>query len=99
MEKLPYTGIREFGDVRGKQGTVVCRKGVRQRKASLDFAGRIILRLGYDLFDEIDHLLRRGQPVENAQDSDYRIAHLHAASMDSWSRHPAGRNTSFPSWI
>jgi len=34
---------------------------------ALDLPGRRILRLGYDLFDEVEYLLRRGQPAENAQ--------------------------------
>jgi len=46
---------------------VVCRKGNWATESDSGFAGRIILRLGYDLFDEVDHLLRRGQPVGNAR--------------------------------
>ena len=33
---------------------------------TIDVPGSKILRLGYDLFGEIDHLLRRGQPERNA---------------------------------
>jgi hypothetical protein len=45
---------------------VVWRKGSEETVGEFDFAGWKILRLGYDLFDEVDYLLRRGQPVENA---------------------------------
>ena len=42
-------------------------RGGKVAGLSLDLPGCKVLRIGYDLFDEIDHLLRRGQPVEQAR--------------------------------
>ena len=44
-------------------------------------SGRTILRIGYDLFDEVDHLLQRGQPAEKAQ---IPTMDLHIAMLRSW---------------
>ena len=63
------------------RATVVCRKGSDAAASESDIAGRIILRLGYDLFDEIDHLLRRGQPVENAM---IPTVEMHISMLRAW---------------
>lgn len=46
---------------------VVCRIGSDSTGRQVEFPGRIIYRLGFDLFEEIGHLLRTGQPVEKAR--------------------------------
>ena len=62
--RIPINGrLATFSD---NSATVVCRKGCEAAGSEVDIAGSLFLRIGYDLFDEIDHLLRRGQPVENA---------------------------------
>jgi hypothetical protein len=60
---------------------VVWRKGSEKTGGNSDFAGCTILRLGYDLFDEIDHLLRRGQPVEKAR---IPTLDIHIATLREW---------------
>ncbi len=46
-----------------------------------DLSGRKVLRLGYDLFDEVDLLLRRGQPVEKAG---IPTLDIHIAMLRKW---------------
>ena len=78
---------------------LVCRKGSETAGLAIDLSGRRIFRLGYDLFDEVEYLLRRGQPVENAR---IPTMEMHISMLRKWilgSGHPAGRNTSFPSRI
>ncbi len=48
---------------------------------SLDYPGRKELRIGYDLFDEVGHVLRRGQPVENAH---VPTLEMHIAMLRQW---------------
>ena len=48
---------------------------------AIDLPGRRILRLGYDLFDEVEYLLRRGQPVENAQ---VPTLEMHISMLRKW---------------
>jgi len=45
---------------------VVHRKGREATGSKVDSGNRVLFRFGFDLFEEIDHLLRFGQPVENA---------------------------------
>jgi hypothetical protein len=51
----------------GQREPFLFGKGGEIRGLVLERSGRKILRLGYDLFDEVDLLLRRGQPVEKAR--------------------------------
>jgi hypothetical protein len=60
---------------------VVCRKGIEATESEPDFAGRSIFRIGYDLFDEIEHLLLRGQPVENAR---IPTIEMHISMLRQW---------------
>lgn len=48
---------------------------------SRDFGGGKELRIGYDLFDEIGHLLRHGQPVDNAH---VPTLEMHIAMLRQW---------------
>jgi len=47
-------------------GAVLATAGARIAGLRFDSAGSTVIRLGYDLFDEIRFLLTAGQPVENA---------------------------------
>ena len=62
--RVPVYG--RFATFAENREPVVCRKGSEATGINSDFAGRMILRLGYDLFDEVDYLLHCGQPVGNA---------------------------------
>lgn len=63
--RLPIYGrLATFAENRGH---VVNRKEREVPGSKVDSVNRIIFRLGFDLFEEIDHLLRCGQPVENAR--------------------------------
>lgn len=55
--------------------------GGEVRGLALERSGRKILRLGYDLFGEVDFLLRRGQPAGNAR---VPALDIHIAMLRKW---------------
>ncbi len=80
LHELPiYRGLTLFG---GKIGNLL---GPNPDGAafgySLDRDGQRILRLGYDLFDEVEFLLSHGQPPENAH---VPTLDLHIAMLRQW---------------
>jgi peptidoglycan/xylan/chitin deacetylase (PgdA/CDA1 family) len=71
----PLAAFRGAGDpfLSGTGGTVLGK--------AFDRSGGRVLRLGYDLFGEVDLLLRRGQPVKNAG---IPTLELHIAMLREW---------------
>jgi hypothetical protein len=92
VHPLPCGGGIEWGGARvpiygrsatfqGPREPFLFGKGGEVRGLALERSGRKILRLGYDLFDEVDLLLRRGQPVGNAR---VPALDLHIAMLRKW---------------
>ncbi len=65
----------------GQHQPVLRVPGGKVAGVSLDFGGRKEFRIGYDLFDEIAHLLRHGQPVKNAH---IPTLEMHIAMLRQW---------------
>jgi hypothetical protein len=74
-----------YGDVLTFDETSQERVCVRSRYGPVglkfDSAARTVLRIGYDLFQEIDFLLSVGQPVENAH---IPAVEMHIGVLRSW---------------
>ncbi len=64
--RLPVYGkVLTFHEVDDTRGCV--RVDGRLAGVKVEFEGRTVLRLGYDLFKEVKHLLSYGQPTERAR--------------------------------
>jgi hypothetical protein len=59
-----YSGLLTFDRTSAGSPCITSDAGVAGLKCSA--AGRTMMRVGYDLFDEVQFLLTAGQPVENA---------------------------------
>lgn len=76
--------IPVYGDVATFMGTekpFLCTRGGKAAGLVLDMQSGKVLRIGYDLFEEIGHLLGQGQPAERAR---VPTLDLHIAALRKW---------------
>lgn len=77
--KIPIYG--ELATFRGQNKPFLSTNRGNTAGLVINYPDSKILRIGYDLFDEIDHLLRDGQPVEKAR---IPTLELHIAMLRQW---------------
>jgi hypothetical protein len=74
-----YGGLLTFAD--GSEGTCCVTAGSEIAGLVVESRGSTIVRLGYDLFDEVQFLLSVGQPPEHAQ---MPALEIHVSMLRAW---------------